>query len=312
MGTPDIGPVKAEYDSETAKKYDNYLEEEVKKSHETTESDLEDLKIAAISKTLKENIYSSNLTISTYQFTNQENYTDTDFTDKTDTYVNMNSSFRYIRYNIGGAGTLYNQLAEGNDFIKDSPKKVFESIKNRLTQLGFNKKVDDQGKLVKFDIQNDQDMLYAIGFFQTIVESKVTNASKKDFRIGPKTLTALLDNTTAMIAASNKPETQTTSEKPKNIQDVIDATEIVDRTAKKTELEKFSEATMTVKLYSRVEKSDYEKLFAAVAATDDEEKIKLAYTYMQALIKGDQSMAGATDDKKYPGIKTFKIICQNL
>ena len=128
MGTPDIGPVKAEYDSETANKYDNYLEEEVKKSHETTESDLEDLKIAAISKTLKENIYSSNLTISTYQFTNQENYTDTDFTDKTDTYVNMNSSFRYIRYNIGGAGTLYNQLAEGNDFIKDSPKKVFESI----------------------------------------------------------------------------------------------------------------------------------------------------------------------------------------
>lgn len=312
MGTPDIGPVKAEYDSETANKYDNYLEEEIKKSHETTESDLEDIKIAAISKTLKENIYSSNLTISTYQFTDQESYTDTDFTDKTDTYVNMNSSFRYIRYNIGGAGTLYNQLAEGNDFKKDSPKKVFESIKSRLTQLGFNKKVDDQGKLVKFDIQNDQDMLYAIGFFQTIVESKVTNASKKDFRIGPKTLTALLDNTTAMIAASSKPETQTTSEKPKNIQDVIDATEIVDRTAKKTELEKFSEATMTVKLYSRVEKSDYEKLFAAVAATDDEEKIKLAYTYMQALIKGDQSMAGATDDKKYPGIKTFKIICQNL
>ena len=311
MGTPDIGPVKAEYDSETANKYDNYLEEEIKKSHETTESDLEDLKIAAISKTIKENIYTSNLTISNYQFTNQDSYTDTDFTDKTDTYVNMNSSFRYIRYNIGGAGTLYNQLAEGNNFTKDSPKKVFESIKNRLTQLGFNKKVDDQGKLVKFDIQNDQDMLYAIGFFQTIVESKVTNASKKDFRIGPKTLTALLDNTST-IDASSKPETQTTSEKPKNIQDVIDATEIVDRTAKKTELEKFSEATMTVKLYSRVEKSDYEKLFAAVAATDDEEKIKLAYTYMQALIKGDQSMAGVTDDKKYPGIKTFKIICQNL
>ena len=114
--------------------------------------------------------------------------------DKTDTYINMNTSFRYIKYNIGGAGTLYNQLNEGNDFKKDSPKKVFETLKNRFVKLWYNKKENEKGKFEEFDIQNDQDILYVIGFFQAITENKTPNASKKDFRIGPKTLTALLDN----------------------------------------------------------------------------------------------------------------------
>lgn len=480
MGLPDIGPVKAEYTKETANAYDNYLEEEVKKeqekTQENTQEDLENLKILTISKAIQENIYNSNLTISSYQFTNQDSYTETDFNDKTDTYVNMNSSFRYIRYNIDGAGLLYNQLAEGNDFKKDSPKKVFESIKNRLTQLEFNKKIDGNGKLSTFEIQNDQDMLYAIGFFQSIVETKSPSASKKDFRIGPKTLTALLENNIS-IHTSNATETTTTINIPKSIQERIDAydgkwtlelggqnitddilkkilptlqklpnlnkldlrnnqitkiegldhltnltmlslgnnqitkieglenltnlttlwlvsnkitkiegldqltnlttldlwnnqitkiegldtltnltdlwlfgnqiinreelkklkkltnldgepynssettitydnqnteTEKIDIAAIKTKLSEFDESKVKVRLYSKVEKSDYKKLFDAVVATDDETKIQLALTYMEALINGDQSMAWATDDQKYPGIKTFKIICESL
>jgi hypothetical protein len=89
----------------------------------------------SVSKIIEDAIYDEKVTKSAYQFTNQETYTNTDFNDKTDTYVNMNTSFRYIRYNIGGAGTLYNQLNEGNNFAKDSPKKIFETIKNRFIEL---------------------------------------------------------------------------------------------------------------------------------------------------------------------------------
>lgn len=69
---------------------------------------------------------------------------------------------------------------------------------------------------------------------------------------------------------------------------------------------------MNVTLYSGVTQNDYAKLFTAVAKTGDLDKINIANTYLNALTNKDQSMAGATDDKKYPGIKTFKIICQNL
>jgi hypothetical protein len=58
--------------------------------------------------------------------------------------------------------------------------------------------------------------------------------------------------------------------------------------------------------------SDYKKLFAAVAQEGNDEQITLANTYREALLKGDQTMAGATDDKKYPGIITFGIICKKL
>lgn len=140
MANPNIGPVRAEYKSETANAYDTYLQEEMKKSQTEqtelkTQTEIENLKISSISKTIKEAIYNPSLTESPYQFTQKETYTNTDFNDRTDTYINMNISFRYIKFNIGGAGTLYNQLAEGNDFKKDSPKKIFENIKNRLVQL---------------------------------------------------------------------------------------------------------------------------------------------------------------------------------
>jgi hypothetical protein len=78
---------------------------------------------------------------------------------------------------------LYNQLNEGNNFKTDSPKKVFESLKNRFVELGYNKKINEEGNLEEFDIQNDQDILYVIGFFQTITEYQTPNASKKDFRV---------------------------------------------------------------------------------------------------------------------------------
>jgi hypothetical protein len=48
-----------------------------------------------------------------------------------------------------------------------------------------------------------------IGFFQAMTEEKSPNASKKDFRIGPKTLTALLDsNNTLTYTQKTKIGTQ--------------------------------------------------------------------------------------------------------
>lgn len=198
MGKPDILQTKGEYNKETAEAYDEKVTQkmnnEKEENTETTQKKIENLKILSVSKIIKAAIYDEKVTKSAYQFTDQETYTNTNFMDKTDTYINMNTSFRYIKYNIGGAGTLYNQLNEGNDFKKDSPKKVFETLKNRFVKLWYNKKENEKGKFEEFDIQNDQDILYVIGFFQAITENKTPNASKKDFRIGPKTLTALLDN----------------------------------------------------------------------------------------------------------------------
>jgi hypothetical protein len=88
--------------------------------------------------------------------------------------------------------------------------------------------------------------------------------------------------------------------------------ETLDVATMKTKLSEFDESKITVKLYSKIEKSDYKTLFTAVVASGNDAQIQLAYTYMQALINGDQTLAGATDDKKYPGIITFDIICKKL
>jgi hypothetical protein len=79
------------------------MNDEKQESTEATQEEIENLKILSVSKIIQEAIYNEKVTKSAYQFTDQETYTNTDFNDKTDTYVNMNTSFRYIKYNIGGA-----------------------------------------------------------------------------------------------------------------------------------------------------------------------------------------------------------------
>ena len=209
MGLPTIYGIEPNYDSKTAREYDveatkemeaqegkNEIIKETQEELKETQEELENLKfLQNSSNTIKEAIYNNpKLTKSTYQFTDQETYTNTNFSDKTDTYINMNTSFRYIKYNVSGAGALYNQLNEGNNFRTDSPKKVFETIKNRFVTLWFNKRVNEQWKLETFEIKNDTDMLYVIGFFQTFLKDKLQDSSNIDFRIWPKTLGALLDD----------------------------------------------------------------------------------------------------------------------
>lgn len=211
MFSPDIDGVAPSYSKETAKSYDAAIEKKIQQEKQetvqSTQEQLENQKISVASSIIQKAIYTEALTSSAYQFTNQETYEKTDINDKTDTYINMNTSYRYIKYNIEGAGLLYNKLGEGNDFVKDSPKKVFENIKNRLITLGFNQKTDQNGILTTFQPQNDADILYMVWFFQTYIEHKVPDASKKDFRIGPKTLQALLDDNNTI----SKKETTTTS-----------------------------------------------------------------------------------------------------
>ena len=231
MATPDILNQKASYRAETATAYNKEIDKKINKEkteiHQEdteqeknkekeevitrTQEDIENLKILSVAKMVQEAIYDNNVTQSQYQFTQQEKYTNTDFNDKTDTYINMNTSFRYIKYNIDGAWTLYNQLWEGNNFKTDTPKKVFETITKRCVELWYNKKENEEGNLESFDIQNDQDILYVIGFFQSITENKVQNASKKDFRVWPKTLSALLDDTNTLKYTTKTKETETKS-----------------------------------------------------------------------------------------------------
>lgn len=240
--TPDILGVAANNSRETAAEYNKKIDEKLKtvEAEQKTKSaeviaeasdDVQNQKTLTVSEIIKNAIYSPTLTQSAYQFTAQENYDKTDVNDKTDTYVNMNTSYRYIKFNLEGAGDLYNKLWAGNDFSKDSPKKVFENIKNRLVQLWFNKKINEQGKLETLDVKNDADMLYMTGFFQTMIENKVQDASKKDFRIGPKTLKALLDDGNTLervtIDESATPTTNTTKE---NVTTTTVATESTDNT----------------------------------------------------------------------------------
>jgi hypothetical protein len=79
------------------------MNNEKQENTKKTQEEIENLKILSVSKIIKEAIYDEKVTTSDYQFTNQETYTNTDFNDKTDTYINMNTSFRYIKYNIDGA-----------------------------------------------------------------------------------------------------------------------------------------------------------------------------------------------------------------
>ncbi|MEI6117928.1 MAG: hypothetical protein WCP92_01400 [bacterium] len=72
------------------------------------------------------------VTQSSYSFLTSETYTDTDIADKTDTYVNMNTSYRYIKYNVNKAGDWYNELYPDCDRTKDSPKKVFDALIKKL------------------------------------------------------------------------------------------------------------------------------------------------------------------------------------
>lgn len=235
--SPEIGWIPAEYSKETAGEYDKKVSEEkvkIEKSdtHQTAE-EIENFKISSISKIIKETIYTEALTSSPYQFTEEEIYNKTDVNDKTDTYINMNTSFRYIKYNIDGAGTLYNQLNEGNDFRTDSPQKVFASLKNRFVRLWFNQKVNEQGELETFDPKNDTDLLYMIGFFQTIIENKIQDPSKKDFRVWPLTLKALLDNNNSL---EQKNTTQTNNDE--NLDDNNEkATDTQENLPNKTEKE---------------------------------------------------------------------------
>lgn len=220
MFSPDIEGVTPSYSRETAKKYDATIDKKIQQEQQetvqSTQEQLENQKISIASSIIQKAIYTEALTSSAYQFTQQENYEKTDINDKTDTYINMNTSYRYIKYNIEGAGLLYNKLEEGNNFVKDSPKKVFENIKNRLITLGFNQKTDQNGILTTFQPQNDADILYMVWFFQTYIEHKVQDSSKKDFRIGPKTLQALLDennniNHKATTPTSAQESTETTN-----------------------------------------------------------------------------------------------------
>lgn len=226
---PDIGWVAPGWSHKTANKYDKTIEKEIeikeqeemkKKEQEVVVTETEEIvknqKIQNISNIIKEAIYNPNLIESPYQFTKEEVYTDTDRNEMdTDTYSNMNTSLRSIRYNVGGAGKLYNQLSEGNNFGSDSPKKVFEALKNRFVELWYNKKINEEGKLENFDIQDDKDMLYVIWFFQTITEKTTPNASEKDFRVWDKTLKALLDDNNRLNyteAATTKAETPVVEE----------------------------------------------------------------------------------------------------
>lgn len=326
MGLPTIEWISAEYKKETAGAYDEQVSQkmnnEKQDNTEKTQEEIENLKILSVSKIIKEAMYDEKVTTSDYQFTDQETYTNTDFNDKTDTYINMNTSFRYIKYNIDGAGILYNQLNEGNNFRTDSPKKVFESLKNRFIELGYNKKINEEGNLEEFDIQNDQDILYVIGFFQAITENKTPNASKKDFRVWPKTLTAILNdgNNLKNITETNQENIENSNNETKNIipenteKNPNNTTEQTNKNNEtiKDELLNFDETKINVILYSKVLASDYKKLFTAVGEKGSDEHITLANTYRKALLEGDQTIAGTTDDKKYPGIITFGIICKNL
>ncbi len=188
--SPDIGGISAEYSSNTAQQYDESLSKEL----EQTKNVLENEKMQDISQIVYNSVNNEKLTESDYQFSKEESYGDTDFADKTDTYVNMNTSYRYIKFNVDGAGEAYNQLGDWANFQKDSPKKVFSNLKNRFVELGFNKKFEN-GQRRTVNMDSDKDFLYVIGLFQAVIEDKVDSASKKDFRVWPNTLKSLAGNT---------------------------------------------------------------------------------------------------------------------
>lgn len=194
MVTP-VFETKATYSAETASQYNEAADKEY------TDAIMKESKMDQF--TLLADIYYKKLyedkevTQSTYSFLTNEIYTWTDFNDKTDTYINMNISYRYIKYNVQGAGEKYNQLAEWCDFKKDSPKAVFANIITKLKELWYDKIYKD-GKWESNTFQTDLDFMYAIWLFQANVEKSAAEGadlSKKDFRVWPKTLDSLLTAT---------------------------------------------------------------------------------------------------------------------
>lgn len=127
------------------------------------------------------------------QFLKMENYEKTDPKDTSDSYVNMNQSFRYIRYNIDGAWALYNQLWKWYEYKKDTPKKVFEHIIAQLKKLWVDRKYEN-GQRVINNFATDKDFLYGIWLYQSLVQKQMNWTSKKDFRVGPNTLKSFLNN----------------------------------------------------------------------------------------------------------------------
>ena len=189
---PEIWWQKAEYDSNVAEKYDaNTTAEIEKKRQEQQKLD----ETAVLADVYYEQLYKdSKVTQSSYSFLTSETYTDTDIADKTDTYINMNTSYRYIKYNVNKAGDWYNELYPDCDRTKDSPKKVFDAIIKKL-KLRWYDKIYKNGKWEQNTFTTDLDFMYALWLFQAIAEKSATwttNLSKKDFRVWPKTLITLL------------------------------------------------------------------------------------------------------------------------
>lgn len=90
---------------------------------------------------------------------------------------------------------------------KDSAKEVFSNIKDRLSTLGY-------GKIYKSGIREantfaqDKDFMYALGTFQADMQRKGLSTSRADFRVGAKTLSALLQETTSVTTKKESmPET---------------------------------------------------------------------------------------------------------
>ncbi|MCX6824092.1 MAG: hypothetical protein NT085_03110 [candidate division SR1 bacterium] len=202
VGSPEIGGQKAGYDSGVAEKYDaNTTVEAEKKRQEQQKLD----ETALLADVYYEQLYNDpKVTQSSYSFLTSETYNDTDINDKTDTYVNMNTSYRYIKYNINKAGDRYNELYLDCDYKKDSPKKVFDAIIKKLKLRGYDK-IHKNGKWEQNLFTTDLDFMYALGLFQAVAEKSgtgTTNLSKKDFRVGPKTLIALLQIGTPLKTAT--------------------------------------------------------------------------------------------------------------
>lgn len=193
MVSPDYIDIPATYNGETAKKYDAATHMEVEKAKKESQKSEQDLLW---------DIYYKNLYLDKKFTTSKTNisqlitYPWTDFTDKTDTYINMNSSYRFIKYNIGGASEKYNQLIKvlGKEWSakKDSAKIMFANIAERLQALGYDK-IYKEGKREKNPFSDDRDFMYSLWLFQIAMQRKWLSTSGADFRIWPKTLSALID-----------------------------------------------------------------------------------------------------------------------
>lgn len=183
--SPDMVWVGSEYGSTTAKEYNAGLSKEIDK----TKNILSKEKMQNISEIVYKAVNNQTLTVSDYQFSKEDAYNN-NLSDKTDTYVNMNISYRYIKSNMQWAWDIYNTLGKWYNFKKDSPKVIFEHLKDKFISLWFNKKFENW-KRTDVNFASDTDFLYVVGLFQAVAEDKIWISKNKDFRIWPKTLKAL-------------------------------------------------------------------------------------------------------------------------